>query len=268
MQRARDTRLGRDVAARHCPRSSQRTLRLAPGLRPRRGRSRVSTTRTSARSTTGTGGYHRLSRHGTVGVRDARREEAHRLPVTRRAQHPGRGTRRAMARDPRRLPLRGDGPYSRRGRGSGPLLAQHLARGGDLPGRPDAPLRRNLPRQQLRRVPAEDRRFASGATRGWVARGSVRRRQVGAPRAPVLVYRRAEIPTRIERVSLDTGQRKLFKEIAPADRAGLLSLRGVFVTDDMRSYAYTTYHQVPSLFVSEGGERPASMIRAERPAGR
>ncbi len=70
----------------------------------------------------------------------------------------------------------------------------------------------------------------------------------------VLAYRRAEIPSRIERVFLDTGQRRLFKELAPADRAGLLSLRGVFVTDDLRAYAYTTYHQVASLFVSEGRE--------------
>jgi hypothetical protein len=71
----------------------------------------------------------------------------------------------------------------------------------------------------------------------------------------VLVYRRAEIPCRLERVFLDTGQRKLFKELVPTDRAGLLSLRGVFVTDDLRAYAYTAYHQVSSLFVSEA--RPA-----------
>ena len=70
----------------------------------------------------------------------------------------------------------------------------------------------------------------------------------------MLGYRRAEIPCRLERVDLATGDRALFKEIAPADRAGLLSLRGVFVTDDLRSYAYTTYHQVSSLFVSERGE--------------
>jgi hypothetical protein len=60
---------------------------------------------------------------------------------------------------------------------------------------------------------------------------------------------------RLERVFLDTGQRKLFKELVPTDRAGLLSLRGVFVTDDLRAYAYTAYHQVSSLFVSEA--RPA-----------
>ena len=70
----------------------------------------------------------------------------------------------------------------------------------------------------------------------------------------VLAYRRAEIPCRLERVDLATGHRALFEEILPPDRAGLLSLRGVFVTDDLRSYAYTTYHQVSSLFVSESPE--------------
>ena len=42
-----------------------------------------------------------------------------------------------------------------------------------------------------------------------------------------------------------------FKELAPADRTGLLSLREIFVTDDLRSYAYTAYYQGSSLFVSE-----------------
>jgi hypothetical protein len=30
-----------------------------------------------------------------------------------------------------------------------------------------------------------------------------------------------------------------------------MSLRDVFVTDDLRSYSYTAYYQVSSLFVSE-----------------
>ena len=67
----------------------------------------------------------------------------------------------------------------------------------------------------------------------------------------MLVYRRAEIPCRLERVDLSTGQRTLFKEFAPADRTGLLSVRELFVTDDLRSYAYTGYYQVSSLFVSQ-----------------
>jgi len=68
----------------------------------------------------------------------------------------------------------------------------------------------------------------------------------------VLVYRRAEIPCRLERVDLATGHRTLFKEFAPSDRTGLLSMREIFVTDDLRSYAYTAYYQVSGLFVSEG----------------
>jgi len=67
----------------------------------------------------------------------------------------------------------------------------------------------------------------------------------------VLVYRRAEIPCHLERVDLATGHRTLFQEFAPADRAGLLSMRELFVTDDLRSYAYTAYYQVSSLFVSQ-----------------
>jgi|SRR5579872_940103 len=67
----------------------------------------------------------------------------------------------------------------------------------------------------------------------------------------VLAYRRAEIPYRIERVNLATGERTLFKELAPPDRTGLLSMRELFVTDDLHSYAYTAYYQVSSLFVSE-----------------
>jgi dipeptidyl aminopeptidase/acylaminoacyl peptidase len=67
----------------------------------------------------------------------------------------------------------------------------------------------------------------------------------------VLVYRRAQIPCRLEWVDLATGRRTLFKEFAPADRTGLLSMREIFVTDDLRSYAYTAYYQVSSLFESD-----------------
>jgi len=69
-----------------------------------------------------------------------------------------------------------------------------------------------------------------------------------------LVYRLAEIPDHLMRVDLATGRRTLFKEFAPADRTGLLSLRETFVTDDLRSYAYTAYYQVSSLFVSDSSE--------------
>jgi Tol biopolymer transport system component len=71
----------------------------------------------------------------------------------------------------------------------------------------------------------------------------------------VLAYRGAEVPTRIERVDLATGHRARFKEFAPADRTGLLSMRDICVSDDLRAYAYTAYYQVSGLFVSEGKGR-------------
>ncbi len=58
-------------------------------------------------------------------------------------------------------------------------------------------------------------------------------------------------PAAFERVNLGGGRRALFKELAPNDRAGLLSVREIFVTDDLRSYAYTGYYQLSSLFESE-----------------
>ena len=71
----------------------------------------------------------------------------------------------------------------------------------------------------------------------------------------VLAYRLAEIPYHIHRVDLATGQRTLFKQLAPADRTGLLSMREIVVTDDLRSYAYTAYYQVSSLFVSDSTQQ-------------
>jgi hypothetical protein len=76
----------------------------------------------------------------------------------------------------------------------------------------------------------------------------------GAPRGPALAYRRAEIPCRLDRVFLDTGRREPFAEVAPPDRTGLLSPRDLAFTHDMRSYTYTAYYQVSSLFVSEPSE--------------
>jgi hypothetical protein len=46
---------------------------------------------------------------------------------------------------------------------------------------------------------------------------------------------------------------------------GLLSLREIFVTDDLRSYAYTAYYQVSSLFVSDGSEKRGSAIIDRKP---
>jgi len=67
------------------------------------------------------------------------------------------------------------------------------------------------------------------------------------------VMRRGELPTKVWRFDLASGKRELWKEIRPADRAGVVRLDDVFVTPDGRFYAYS-YPRVLSsdLFLVSG----------------
>jgi Tol biopolymer transport system component len=55
----------------------------------------------------------------------------------------------------------------------------------------------------------------------------------------ILVYRRGEVPARIERLELSTGRRTLVRKLAPGSRAGVVGVRYVTFADDEQSYAYT-----------------------------
>ena len=68
----------------------------------------------------------------------------------------------------------------------------------------------------------------------------------------VFVHTRGQIPARIELVDLATGRRTLFKELAPADRAGLLLIREPRVFDDGRAYTYQYWKRISRLFTVTG----------------
>jgi WD40 repeat protein len=68
----------------------------------------------------------------------------------------------------------------------------------------------------------------------------------------LLVYRRGQIPARVERMELSTGRRVLLNEIAPADRAGVLRIRFINFSDDMRSHAYSYTRVLSSLVMVKG----------------
>ena len=55
----------------------------------------------------------------------------------------------------------------------------------------------------------------------------------------VLIYRRGEVPARVERLDLSTGKRVLVRQLAPPSRAGVLNVRYIAFSDDERWYAYT-----------------------------
>ena len=60
------------------------------------------------------------------------------------------------------------------------------------------------------------------------------------------------LPFRIERLDLASGRRVLIRELAPADRAGVLKGLGADLTDDAKSYAYSYVRMPSQLFVVDG----------------
>jgi eukaryotic-like serine/threonine-protein kinase len=60
------------------------------------------------------------------------------------------------------------------------------------------------------------------------------------------------IPAKIERVDLSTGRREPWKEIAPADPAGVQSNAGIKFSADGKSYAYSTLRILSDLYVVDG----------------
>ncbi len=75
--------------------------------------------------------------------------------------------------------------------------------------------------------------------------------QWSADGASCFTYHALDIPCRVERVNLTTGKREFFREMGPSNRNGLLVMAPIAISDDERSYAYSTYQQMSSLFVVE-----------------
>ncbi|MGA8621322.1 MAG: protein kinase [Candidatus Sulfotelmatobacter sp.] len=66
------------------------------------------------------------------------------------------------------------------------------------------------------------------------------------------VFRFGEIPARVSQLELSTGKRKLWKELVPADAAGIDTIRGITITPDARAYVYGYIRTLSDLYVVEG----------------
>lgn len=60
------------------------------------------------------------------------------------------------------------------------------------------------------------------------------------------------VPRKIDRVELATGRREPWKEIAPADLAGVQGIPTVRFSADGKSYAYSTLRVLSDLYVVDG----------------
>ncbi len=68
----------------------------------------------------------------------------------------------------------------------------------------------------------------------------------------LFVTRSTGLPARIERVDVATGQRTLWKELLPTDRAGLVDVGRYFFSADGRSYVYSYRRNISTLYVGAG----------------
>jgi hypothetical protein len=68
----------------------------------------------------------------------------------------------------------------------------------------------------------------------------------------MLYVRKGGVPAKIARIEVATGQRTAWKEIAPADPAGVWSILRVMLTRDGRSYAYGFSRSLSELYLVEG----------------
>ncbi|MFI5168374.1 MAG: protein kinase [Thermoanaerobaculales bacterium] len=70
----------------------------------------------------------------------------------------------------------------------------------------------------------------------------------------IFLLRAANLPYRFERLDLASGRCELIREVAPADKTGVLYCSGATLTDDARSYAYDYSGMTSQLFVVEGAQ--------------
>ena len=68
----------------------------------------------------------------------------------------------------------------------------------------------------------------------------------------IYLWKRGDVPARVTRVDLETGKREVWKDLLPADPAGVERISNVLVTPDGKGYAYCYARLLSDLFVVQG----------------
>ncbi|HKC24374.1 MAG TPA: protein kinase [Thermoanaerobaculia bacterium] len=66
------------------------------------------------------------------------------------------------------------------------------------------------------------------------------------------LWKRGEVPARVTRLEVGSGNREVWKDLLPADPAGVERISNVVVTPDAKGYAYCYARLLSDLFVVEG----------------
>jgi hypothetical protein len=66
------------------------------------------------------------------------------------------------------------------------------------------------------------------------------------------VYRPGEVPAKIYRVDLQTGQRTLFKQLMPSDPAGVETIGPILLTPDGKTCVFGYHRNLSDMYLVEG----------------
>jgi hypothetical protein len=68
----------------------------------------------------------------------------------------------------------------------------------------------------------------------------------------LFVFKRNELPARVDRLEIATGERTPWHELMPADPAGVTRISSVQMTPDGHTYAYNVARQLSDLYLIRG----------------
>jgi Tol biopolymer transport system component len=68
----------------------------------------------------------------------------------------------------------------------------------------------------------------------------------------IYVFSRGELPVKLWRIELGTGERTLFREISPVDATGVEGIANARMTPDGRALAYSYYQRMSRMYTVEG----------------
>ena len=68
----------------------------------------------------------------------------------------------------------------------------------------------------------------------------------------LLIYNPGDLPAKVERLNLASGQRQPWKSLMPADAAGVTDLGPILVTPDGKTYVYEYGRTLSDLYLVEG----------------
>ena len=72
------------------------------------------------------------------------------------------------------------------------------------------------------------------------------------PDGKALYVYKQQVHVRIEVLDLATGRRRFWKELAPADPAGVVAIRSVLIAPDGKSYVLSYPRQTEDLYLADG----------------